>query len=31
MRKPDPQSYHAESAQLAWDRTIAFLKRHAAV
>lgn len=30
MRKPDPQSYHEESARLAWDRTIAFLKNHAA-
>lgn len=30
MRKHDPHAYHEESAQLAWDRTIAFLKQHSA-
>lgn len=28
MRKQDPHAYHEESAHLAWDRTLAFLKQH---
>lgn len=28
MREADPSAYHAPSAALAWDRTIAFLKKH---
>ncbi len=28
MREADPTAYHAESAALAWERTMAFLKKH---
>jgi carboxymethylenebutenolidase len=31
MRKSDPQSYHDDSARLAWQRTIAFLKQHSTI
>lgn len=30
MRKSDPSIFHPESADLAWTRTLAFLKNHAA-
>lgn len=30
MRRSDAQIYHPESADLAWNRTLAFLKNHAA-
>lgn len=30
MREADPTAYHEPSAQLAWERTIAFLKKHLA-